>query len=127
MEPVKPAHHIQEQPLIIEVAPLRYVLLDKFFRLTDVALNATLTQELTLRGKSAFLTTVTTDKNLDLMDPVLTAPTLRELREQAYLADLIHVILDRESKETVLASTVSCIMLFQATEECASSQLASQW
>jgi Flp pilus assembly protein CpaB len=61
------------------------------------------------------------------MDHVLTAQTSREPKEQVLLVDQTHATSDRESKEMVPVSIVSCITLSVPTEDAAQNQLANQW
>jgi len=126
-EHVKLAHNILELQVTIKDVPHKYVLLDRSSKSMEDVPNATHIPELMPQERSVSHTTAMTDKNLVQMDLVLTAQTLRELKELDLLVDQTHAILDKESREMELASTVSCSMLFAATEDAAQSQLASQW
>lgn len=126
-ELAKLAQLTAELPATTKAVLLKFVLPDRFFRLMADVLNATSTLEQMLKESSAFLTTVMIDKNLDQMDHASTALTSREPKELVLLADPTLATSDRECKEMVLASTVSCSTLFAATRNAAQSQLASQW
>ena len=127
MEGAKLARHIQELHLTIEAALLKYVPLDRFFKLMDAALSAIHTLERTLREKSVFLTTAMTERNSDQTELALSAQNSRELKEEDSLVDMTHVTSDKRSSQMAPVNTVSYTMLFPATEDSAFNLLASQW
>jgi len=79
---VKIALLSHEQHRITEVAPIKYAQQDRCYKKMGVVLSATHTPGLMPKEKHVFHTTVTIDRNLDLMDLVLTAQILKEPKEQ---------------------------------------------
>ena len=127
MEHVKIALLTLEPQAIVRVANHKYVPQDRFSKLTVDVLNATHTQELILRVRYVSLIIVMIDKSLDLMDLVLTAQILKELKELALLVEQTNATSDREFYEMVPVNTVNCLLPLQVIEEPAQSQLANQW
>lgn len=81
MEHVRIALNILGLPVIIRVAPHKFVLQDRFSKLMEDVLNVIHTQEQMLQERFVFHTTAMTDKNWAQMDHVLTAQIMREHRE----------------------------------------------
>lgn len=127
MVPARIVQTILDQLVIIKGVHHKFVQPDRSCRLTEDVLSAIHTQELTPKDRLACHIIVTIDKSLDQMDHVLTAQTSREPKEQVLLVDQTHATSDRESKEMVPVSTVSCITLSAPTEDAAQNQLANQW
>ena len=123
MELAKTAQISPEPSPTEENAPARSVPLVRFFKSTVDVLIAIHTPELHQMERSVCHTTAKTDKSLDQMEPVLTAQSTRELKEQVLPAELIVVTSDREYWLMVHASIAHSTNQSAPTEDAATSQL----